>query len=473
MSALFIYMLKWACCLTLLYSLYRLLLSKETFHCVNRIVLLGILVVSPLLPEIPSPFQPLSLNGESYYQEVLTTEVETAQSSTQLPPNRDNDAQGQLMANGEYPPHLHGGNGGGSASVSASASVSFWSLLPIIYLIGVASMWILYLLKYLSLFKILRRSRLAKVDGIPSNVHVLVNEDAKIPFSWFRWIVLSNADLEKDSPSILTHELTHVRKGHSMDMLLADFTVNMLWWLPVSWMLRSDLRNVHEYQADGEVVKAGNDRDAYQQLIIDKATGAQLMSVANSFNQSSVKKRLAMMFRTKSGSFAWIKLLYLLPVIIIAVLLFAKHKTADKQNDETLEQLQGVWMYVTNHPDTYSPDSDWVDVASHYIFSGDTLIYPSRCDPVSVDTYLCEIKGDTIYATLLEPSELVWETFKMAFHIEGDTLFTAELFPNWDEPLHYVNIRDAYAPLSDEQKQKCNIAVGKIANDSIEDAIKL
>ena len=100
MSALFIYMLKWACCFTLLYSLYRLLLSKETFHRVNRIVLMGILVVSPLLPEIPSPFQPLSLNGESYYQEVLTTEVETAQSSTQLPPNRDNDAQGQLMANG-------------------------------------------------------------------------------------------------------------------------------------------------------------------------------------------------------------------------------------------------------------------------------------------------------------------------------------------------------------------------------------
>ena len=63
MSALFIYMLKWACCLTLLYSLYRFMLSKETFHRVNRIVLLGILISSMLLPLLTVPLnRPVKIN---------------------------------------------------------------------------------------------------------------------------------------------------------------------------------------------------------------------------------------------------------------------------------------------------------------------------------------------------------------------------------------------------------------------------
>ena len=53
MVAFIIYAIRWAVTLTLLYSLYRLLLQRETFHRVNRSVLLAILVVSPLLPLVP------------------------------------------------------------------------------------------------------------------------------------------------------------------------------------------------------------------------------------------------------------------------------------------------------------------------------------------------------------------------------------------------------------------------------------
>ena len=63
MSALFIYMLKWACALTILYSFYRLLLSREKFHKVNRLVLLGILVFSMLLPLLTVPLnRPVKIN---------------------------------------------------------------------------------------------------------------------------------------------------------------------------------------------------------------------------------------------------------------------------------------------------------------------------------------------------------------------------------------------------------------------------
>ena len=50
MASLFIYILKWAISLTLLYSLYGLFLRKETFHRFNRMVLVGILLTSMVLP---------------------------------------------------------------------------------------------------------------------------------------------------------------------------------------------------------------------------------------------------------------------------------------------------------------------------------------------------------------------------------------------------------------------------------------
>jgi len=329
MSALFIYMLKWACCLTLLYSLYRLLLSKETFHRVNRIVLLGILVFSMLLPLLTVPLnRPVKIN---------VWQTEEKEKLSQPPLEKDGrvvdvgNQDSYLPINGEAFP-IEKGTESESDAVEPSPPTGrnlLFLLLGIMYIIGVVIAWGSYLLSLISLHRVIARSEPVEYSELPNGVQLLRNADVTIPFSWFRWIVIGKEEDAGKQHAIIVHEMSHIQRWHSIDMLLCDFTVNMLWWLPIAWMLRSDLRNVHEYEADSCVLASGVDSRLYQHLIIEKATRDSKRTIANEFNQSEVKSRLAMMFKGTSKRKSLLKLLYLIPALIIAILLVAKFSKDD------------------------------------------------------------------------------------------------------------------------------------------------
>ena len=68
MGTFFVYILKTSICLTGFYLFYRLLLSKETFHRFNRVALLGILLLSQLIP-----FCEITVPEESEVQQTLLT----------------------------------------------------------------------------------------------------------------------------------------------------------------------------------------------------------------------------------------------------------------------------------------------------------------------------------------------------------------------------------------------------------------
>ena len=153
------------------------------------------------------------------------------------------------------------------------------------------------------LARIIVGSRRCRDFRMPEYSTLLINNKVTVPFSWFGWIVMNETDMNETLSTILAHELTHVRHCHSADMLLCDFTANMLWFLPLSWMLRHDMRDVHEYEADKAVVLSGTNPTDYQMLLINKATGTGLQPLANGFNQCSIKKRLVMMYRGKFRGF--------------------------------------------------------------------------------------------------------------------------------------------------------------------------
>ncbi|MCQ2077125.1 MAG: hypothetical protein MJZ20_08940 [Bacteroidaceae bacterium] len=132
---------------------------------------------------------------------------------------------------------------------------------------------------------------------MPKFVTLLINNKVQIPFNWFDWIVMNENDLHVGTSSIIIHELTQIRRHHSLDVFLCDFTSNMLWFLPISWMLSHDMRDIHEYEADQAVMLPGSNPIEYQMLLINKSTGRGLQPLANGFNQCSIKKRLVMMYR--------------------------------------------------------------------------------------------------------------------------------------------------------------------------------
>ena len=306
MASFFIYILKWAISLALLYSLYGLFLRKETFHTFNRTVLLCILVLSMVMPFCVFTTSHETLTSSSFSQ------IETAiTSSTFL-------SEGKSTSVAVYP----------EISVTPKAETSSFHLnlpriLILIYALGLVFFWLRYAVSFFSLAKVIAGSSKCKDSRLPKCATFLTNNKVQIPFSWFNWIVMNENDLKGPS-SIIIHELTHVRRHHSLDMLLCDFASNMLWFLPFSWMLRHDMCDVHEYEADQAVMLSGANPTEYQMLLINNSTGSGLQPLANGFNQHSIKKRLVMMYRKQSSKMARLKVLYILPLAGIALAAFAR-----------------------------------------------------------------------------------------------------------------------------------------------------
>jgi len=140
-----------------------------------------------------------------------------------------------------------------------------------------------------------------------------------------KYIVISRRDWEDSKDEILTHEMAHIRYRHSWDILLSGVCVVFHWFNPAAWLLKQELQNIHEYEADECVINQGIDAKRYQLLLIKKAVGTQrFTSMANSFNHSKLKKRITMMLKSKSNKWARLKYLYVLPLAAIAITAFAR-----------------------------------------------------------------------------------------------------------------------------------------------------
>ena len=250
MGLFFAYILKSAICLALFYLFYRLLLSKETFHRFNRVALLGILLLSLLIPLI----------------EVTTTQhTEMAKTMLTL-------EQLLIMANFYQD----------TASVvtpveTNSNTLSGIQIGLIIYLAGI----LFFACRNLcSLTRLLLLLRSGKKEKYHSGIQVITHNKEIAPFSWMKYIVISRADLEENGREILIHETAHIRNRHSIDLLIADVCIFFQWFNPAAWLLKQELQNIHEYEADETVIKEGVDAKQYQLLLIKKAVGTRLYSMA-------------------------------------------------------------------------------------------------------------------------------------------------------------------------------------------------
>ena len=110
----------------------------------------------------------------------------------------------------------------------------------------------------------------------------------------------------------------------------ASVCIFFQWFNPASWLLKQELQNIHEYEADESVIREGVNARQYQLLLIKKAVGTRLYSMANSFNHSKLKKRITMMLKEKSNPWARLKYLYVLPLAAIAVTAFARPEISGK-----------------------------------------------------------------------------------------------------------------------------------------------
>ncbi|MBR1595819.1 MAG: TonB family protein [Phocaeicola sp.] len=296
MGDFFVYMIKSAFCLTMFYLFFRLLLSKETFHRFNRIALISLLVLSSVLPAI----QTIMLRLEGKPQSISLEDL--------------------LLMN----------QGTAVAEAPTQVSLHWQSILLFIYLVGVIGFLIRQCWVMGQMYRLLRQGTcISDKDGIK----LLVYDRELSPFSWMNYIVLSRKDWEENGDAIIAHETAHIHKHHSIDILIVDICIILQWFNPVAWLLKRELQNIHEYEADEEVINKGINAREYQLLLIKKAVGLRRFSMANSFNHTSLKKRITMMCKRKSNPWARLKYVYVLPLAALAVSAFARPEVSNELSE--------------------------------------------------------------------------------------------------------------------------------------------
>lgn len=340
------YLLHTALLTSLLYVTYRLLLKKETFFKLNRMVLIGSILFAFLLPLIPIPAT-LSWNAPLSKLELNTVAVE--RTPTVILDKQPTLKQEAATTEPITPPTATTQ----PAPVKTKSSMSFWSILFMTYLVGVIIMGINLLIQVVSiLYQIYTSSHIQ--DG---KIRIVELDNDKAAFSFANCIFINPTLYDWDTYSqILEHERTHVEQGHSFDILLAEIVVVIQWFNPFAWMLRKTVEDNLEFLTDEQMLAKGVDRESYQMNLLKVAVPYHPLGPSNNYNQSTLKKRISMMNIKKSSlSSSW-KYLCVLALFGLSTVFFnptvATAKSA-KKLDETAEKEhrifpnKGIWSAVT------------------------------------------------------------------------------------------------------------------------------
>ena len=403
------YDLKVAVLLAVFYMFYRLMLARETFHRVNRIVLLLTAVTSYVLPLCVITIHETVIMQRAAHVAVGSFQVD--------------------MMNEE-------------------PATPLWQVvLPILFIIGMMATLVHTLSSLFRIIRIIRHSeQYPQTDGTT----ICVTGNASLtPFSWMHYIVMNRSDYETYDAAILAHERGHIRLHHSWDLLFVDTLTALQWFNPAMWMLRSDLRAVHEYEADAAVLSQGINARQYQYLLITKAAGIGGYSLANGISHSTLKNRINMMLHTKSDRSRLLKLLALLPIVGIALAVNAE-KVVDVRYDEpqkqnTKKKVKGVAEKKADTSETntavgtFEPvQGDVFDVVEEmpqypggpqalFKFLGENVQYPAEAEKAGIQgrviaTFVVEKDGSISQPTIVKSVDPL---------LDAEAIRVISAMPNW------------------------------------------
>ena len=394
-----IYLAQSSLCLAALYLIYKVAMSHETLHVFNRVILLGSVILSALLP---------------------LCRVKVVKEYDATPTVASIEVDDMVLV--ENVPEL------GIDFVSLFKDIAVAA-----FVIGVAFMLVRLAVGIYSVWRLIHSGR---VSVIEEDVTLTVVSKLSTPFSWFGHIVASEEDMKVYRDMILSHELAHIRLRHSWDVMFVDLALCLWWFNPAMWLLRRELQSLHEYQADDAVLNEGVDAKNYQMLLIKRAAGARLHSVANCLNHSNLKNRITMMCKKNSSRWAAAKALLVVPMVAVAMGAFAttvyvprevqdkvtENSVNDKEYKPAIIEIKGSEIYLNNEQVTAA---ELEAVIEEYRLQ--TLIYDEN-DAASKRTY-----------------EAIHNTLKLNGNIDA-------IYSNGKRPeIYNVRIADGKIYLNDEQ----------------------
>ena len=293
-----IYLIVSAISLALMVTVYRLTLSRTTFHGFNRFVLLATLALAAVVPVMH--FQSISSRASAPINYML----------------------GEIMV---YADGTMGVNH--VQATESGSSISMLSVITVVYLAGLIFCLLRIAFGILSSEIICHRRSRMLADGS----RLVITERNYAPFSWRNCIVISRKDYESNGAMIIAHEQAHVHHHHSFDLILAQMFCAVQWFNPAAWMLRRSLMEVHEFEADAQVLEDGFDGRRYQICLVRAALQGSFATTTNNFSNCSTQKRIVMMNRHSTNPWARLRVLLMLPVVALSVIV----ASACKQDTNT------------------------------------------------------------------------------------------------------------------------------------------
>ena len=295
------YFLKVNVAIVLFYAFYRLFFYKDTFFGWRRTALLCFFAVSAAVP---------LLNIQTWIteQEPMVAMADLY-ASVVLP---------ELTVGTEAAPTDW------KSILSEYANIAYW---------GIAALLMIRLVVQLAgIIRLACRCRKIQIGN--TSIHLLPKADG--PFSFFHWIFIHpSSHTEEEFNEILTHEQTHARQWHSIDVIISELVCIFCWCNPFAWLMKREICTNLEYMADARVLENGYDSKTYQYHLLGLSHQKAAATIYNSFNVLPLKKRIKMMNKKRTKEIGRTKYLMFLPLAALLMIV---------SNIETVARTSEIWM---------------------------------------------------------------------------------------------------------------------------------
>ncbi len=378
------YLIKSGALLTLFYLFFVLFMRKTTFFRFNRIALLSGTVICMILPLVD--ISALEAATEGYVPRIVLPETTV-----------------------------------GGKVIEDSVPIGFGFIAVTIYFAGAAAVLVTMVI---SLFRTL--AIMNEGEKMPmGSIRLTIADKPEISFSFFNHIVISREDFE-NNPAILRHETMHVNSRHSLDVMLFSVITVLQWLNPVVWLVRTELKQIHEYEADEAVIKSGIDATQYQLLLVKKAVGAERFQMANGFNHTKLKNRIMMMQKIKSNKLTRLAYIACLPLLLGTLCFCSGNNSRNAKAIDGAKYIEGEPAAITCDIDTAPKfNGGGSDVFDEWVSS--QLRYPQECIEKEIQgrvvvTFCIDIDGSLTDARIEE---------SVCKELDGEVLRVLNSSPKW------------------------------------------
>lgn len=302
------YFLKVNVAIVLFYAFYRLFFYKDTFFGWRRTALLCFFAVSAAVP---------LLNIQTWIteQEPMVAMADLY-ASVVLP---------ELTVGTEVAPTDW------KSILSEYANIAYWGI--------VALLMIRLIMQLAGIIRLTCRCRKIQIGN--TSIHLLPKADG--PFSFFHWIFIHpSSHTEEEFNEILTHEQTHARQWHSIDVIISELVCIFCWCNPFAWLMKREIRTNLEYMADARVLENGYDSKTYQYHLLGLSHQKAAVTIYNSFNVLPLKKRIKMMNKKRTKEIGRTKYLMFLPLAALLMIVSNIETVARTTKKIAVEVIEAV-----------------------------------------------------------------------------------------------------------------------------------